>query len=136
MFLARVVRPSWCGRTREVWLSGNRGGGLPGGVVWSGVTLTKRQLAGRQRVSQRTIPAPVVLLWFLVFPLCFPPCFVFPPSVLPSFHSFFLTPVFFCFFFVVVVGFDLLLFLVFPPLLPPFSFSPSSFFLPLFIPSS
>ena len=33
----------------------------------SGVTLTKRQLAGRQRVSQRTIPAP---LWFSFSPLC------------------------------------------------------------------
>ena len=35
--------------------------------MWSGVTLTKRQLAGRQRVSQRTIPAP---LWFSFSPLC------------------------------------------------------------------
>ena len=106
MFLAREVRPSWCGRTREVCdrgaglpggvallaigeqgccLAGNRGAGLPGGVVRSGVTLKKRQLAGRQRVSQR------------------PRCgFRFPPSVLPSFHSFFSTPVvfFFCFLFV------------------------------------
>ena len=61
--------PEWCdphgvvGPGKSGFLA-IRGAGLPGGVVRSGVTLTKRQLAGRQRVSQCTIPAPVVLLWF------------------------------------------------------------------------